>query len=229
MQISDENQAHFSIYRTEIGMYTIGDALTDEHLFELCRDNGDAFASLKLMVSHTSAAIHESLLDASYTQKFYTIPPPVFATRSSDVYSPARSQRSYGPPPRRLSSAGERIPQEIGGDYDASVSSENADAAERDPDRTRIKRGPFKTTNIPFPRRGHSPHMSVLSISVSQSLRQGSLQVHYRSLSMNAGSTPLRTGTSLSPLSTTIPLSLGGGLATQPTLKRQPSAAESLS
>lgn len=45
---------------------------------------------------------------------------------------------------------------------------------------------------------------------------------------MNAGSTPLRSsGKALSPLSTT--LSLGGGLTTQPRLKRQPSSAGSLS
>ena len=87
---------------------------------------------------------------------------------------------------------------------------------------------PFRMpASIPSPHRGHSPHMSVPSISVSQPSRQGSLQVHNRSLSMNAGSTPLRSGKPLSPLSTTI--SLGGGLAAQPTLKRQPSAAGSLS
>ena len=142
MQISDDNQAHFSIYRTEIGSYAIGDALIDEHLFELCRDHGDALASLKFMVSHTSAAVRELQLDAPYTPKFYTIPPPTVLIRSSDVYSPARLQS----PPRSLSSASDRMPQEFGGDYDASVSSDNADAAERDPNRTRIKRGSFKTT-----------------------------------------------------------------------------------
>ena len=124
MQISDENQAHFSIHRTEIGSYAIGDALTDEHLFELCRDHGDAFASLKLMVSHTSAAIHEPQLDASYTQKFYTIPPPLVPTRSNDVHSRVHSQHRRGSPPRSLSSTSERMPQEIGGGYGASVSSE---------------------------------------------------------------------------------------------------------
>ena len=55
MQISDESQAHFSIYRTEVGSFAIGDALDDEQLFDLCRDEGDAFASLKLVVSNTSA------------------------------------------------------------------------------------------------------------------------------------------------------------------------------
>ena len=69
MQVSNESQAHFSIYRTEVGSYAIGDALTDYHLFKLCRDHGDTYASLKFMVSHTSAVIHEPLLDPSCAQE----------------------------------------------------------------------------------------------------------------------------------------------------------------
>ena len=159
MQISDESQAHFSIYRTEVGSFAIGDALTDEHLLELCRDHGDAYASLKFMVSHTSAAVHESPLDSSYSQKFYTIPPPVVVPRAGDVYSPVRSQHPSGSPPRSLSSASERIPQESGGGYDASVSDDNADAAERDPNRATIKPGSYKTTQrmIPPSLRPQSP------------------------------------------------------------------------
>jgi len=125
MQISDENQAHFSIYRTEVGSFAIGDALADEHLFELCRDNGDSYASLKFMVSHISAAVHKS--------------PPV------------RSQHRSGSPPRSLSSASERIPQESGGGYDASVLDDNADAAERDPNRATIKPGSYKNTQRAVP------------------------------------------------------------------------------
>lgn len=81
--------------------------------------------------------------------------------------------------------------------------------------------------NVPSPRPGHSPQISVPSISVSQLPRQGSSQVHNRSLSMNAGSTPLRSGKPLSPLSSA--LSLGDGLAAQPRLRKQSSAASSLS
>lgn len=73
---------------------------------------------------------------------------------------------------------------------------------------------------IPSSRPGHSPQISVPSISVSQPPEQS--QVHVRSVSMNAGSIPLRPGKPLSPLSTT--LSLGDGLVAQPTLGRQPSA-----
>lgn len=163
MQISDDNQAHFSIYRTEVGSFAIGDALADEKLFELCRDKGDGLASLKFMVSHTSAAVHESPLDSSYSQKFYTIPPPVIVPRSNDVYSPVRSQHRSGSPPRSLSSASERIPQESGGGYDASVSDDNADATERDPNRATIKPGSYKTTQriIPPSLRPQSPQSAV--------------------------------------------------------------------
>jgi len=162
MQISDENQAHFSIYRTEVGSFAIGDALVDEHLFELCRDYGDAYASLKFMVSHTSAAVHESPPDSSYSQKFYTIPPPVVVPRNG-VYSPVRSQHPSGSPPRSLSSTSERIPQESGGGYDASVSDDNADAAERDPNRATIKPGSYKTPQraLPSSLRPQSPLSAV--------------------------------------------------------------------
>src|SRR5882757_1700825 len=151
MQISDENQAHFSIYRTEVGSFAIGDALTDNHLFELCRDHGDAYALLKFMVSHTSAAVHESPLDSSYSQKFYTIPPPVVVPRNNGVYSPVRSQHRSGSPPRSLSSASERVPQESGGGYDASVSDDNADTTERDPNRATIKPGSYRATQRTVP------------------------------------------------------------------------------
>ena len=59
MEISDENQTHFSIYRTEVGPYAIRDALTDKQLFDLCRDQGDYCATLKSMVFHTCAAVHK--------------------------------------------------------------------------------------------------------------------------------------------------------------------------
>lgn len=85
----------------------------------------------------------------------------------------------------------------------------------------------LSAANVPSPRAGHSPQMSVPSISMSQPLRQDNGHAHVRSLSMNAGSTPLRSGKALSPLSTT--LSLGGGLTTQPRLKSQPSSTNSLS
>jgi hypothetical protein len=132
MQISDENQAHFSIYRTEVVSFAIGEALTGEHLFEPRRDHGDTYASLKLMVSHTSADVHMSPLDSSYPREVYTILPPVVIPPNNDVYSPVRSQRCPGSPPRSSSSASERLPQESGGGYDALISDDNTGTAKRD-------------------------------------------------------------------------------------------------
>ncbi|KAL0578708.1 mitogen-activated protein kinase kinase kinase, partial [Marasmius crinis-equi] len=71
----DEDQSRFSIYRTEIGQYAIGDALTDDRLYEICRASGDSKGSLKLLVSHTSATVH----DPNYRppiQPAHSITPP---------------------------------------------------------------------------------------------------------------------------------------------------------
>lgn len=51
MCIPDKSQSKFSIYPSEIGSYALGGALTDTHLFELCRDHGDPTGSLKFFVS----------------------------------------------------------------------------------------------------------------------------------------------------------------------------------
>ncbi|KAK7064298.1 MAP kinase [Favolaschia claudopus] len=55
----EEDQAHFSIYRTEIGSFATSEALSDDRLFDLCREFGDDKGSLKLLVSHSSARVHE--------------------------------------------------------------------------------------------------------------------------------------------------------------------------
>jgi len=103
---------------------------------------------------------------------------------------------------------------------------------ERDPrDKRRMRHeslsrsgSPYRTAaDVPSPRPGHSPHLSTPSVSSSQPLRQG----HNRSMSMNMGSAPLRSGNALSPLSAT--LSLGDGLTAQSRLRRQPSVASSVS
>ncbi|KAJ8083942.1 mitogen-activated protein kinase kinase kinase [Marasmius tenuissimus] len=95
-----EEQARYSIYRTEIGQYAIGDALTDDRLFELCRASGDSKGSLKLLVSHSFAAVH----DPSYRppiQPAHAVTPPVLPQQSSPL------PQSHPPPalqPRRQSS-----------------------------------------------------------------------------------------------------------------------------
>lgn len=94
-------------------------------------------------------------------------------------------------------------------------------------DTQRMVHEPPGRSGSPSLRPGHSHHMSVPSISVSQLSRQGSSQVHNRSSSMNAGSTPIHPGNPLSPLPTS--LSLGDGLTAQPRLRKQSSTTSSLS
>ena len=145
MQVSDEDQVHFSIYRTEVGSRTIGEALADEHLFKLCQDCGDAYASLKLMISYTSGT-HKSLpLGPSYTQKFYTIPPPVITPRTNDTYSPTYRQIDRGPPQGSPSSPGGRLSQGRRGCHDAPAPDNNTDAPRRHPNGITIQDGSLET------------------------------------------------------------------------------------
>lgn len=155
----------------------------------------------------------------------FTIPP-------SQLPSPRRQQSPRITPIRTGSPA-------IGYDRSGTLRPESPaqlSPLDRDPrDKRRMRHeslsrsgSPYRSPgNIPSPRPGHSPQISVPSISVSQPSRQGISQVHTRSLSMNAGSTPLRSGGALSPLSTT--LSLGDGLTARRGLKKQASVASSLS
>ncbi|KAL0575829.1 mitogen-activated protein kinase kinase kinase, partial [Marasmius crinis-equi] len=90
---NDEDQSLFSIYRTEIGQYAIGDALTDDRLYEICRASGDSKGSLKLLVSHTSATVH----DPNYRppiQPAHSITPPVLPQ-----YTPATNTQPQAPIP----------------------------------------------------------------------------------------------------------------------------------
>ncbi|KAI0001934.1 hypothetical protein BJV77DRAFT_25893 [Russula vinacea] len=59
LRIEDEEQTRYSIYRTDVGSYALGEALSDEQLYELCRDNGDSKCSLKFLVANSSAVVHE--------------------------------------------------------------------------------------------------------------------------------------------------------------------------
>nr|WCD39453.1 Ste11-1 [Ganoderma boninense]VWO94206.1 STE/STE11/BCK1 protein kinase [Ganoderma boninense] len=119
LQISDEDQAKFAIYRTEIGQFAIGDALTDDELFGLYKDFGDQTGQLKLLVSHTSASVHEpGPYDPPLTSTVNTIPPPVLPQQT--LYAPLRPNRDTRIRQGSQSSASEPHHAEVG--YEASVS-----------------------------------------------------------------------------------------------------------
>lgn len=103
----------------------MGDALTDEQLYNLCLERGDDEGSLRFFVSHSSAPVHDlSHSTASISPTTVsTIPPPVLPY-SGNSYVSMRPQRRHRSGSRHgsVSSASERLPPEIGAGYEASVS-----------------------------------------------------------------------------------------------------------
>ncbi|KIK70895.1 hypothetical protein GYMLUDRAFT_301387 [Collybiopsis luxurians FD-317 M1] len=135
----EEDQSRFSIYQTEIGAYATSEALSNEKLFELCRTLGDDKGTLKLLVSHSSATVHEQPLQPVRPlpqvsppispPSVVTIPPPVLPQYSTQPLQPLRPKRRSGS--RRegsISSASEQIPTDSPG-YDADL--DNADRDNR--------------------------------------------------------------------------------------------------
>ncbi|KAF7347904.1 MAP kinase kinase kinase [Mycena venus] len=111
----EEDQAHFSIYRTEIGSFATSEALSDDHLFDLCREFGDDKGSLKLLVSHSSARVHEpSPRPASALSPASTFVPPFIPF----AHAPLQPQRRSRSRADSLSSASENLQPEAAG-YDA--------------------------------------------------------------------------------------------------------------
>ncbi|KAJ6604566.1 MAP kinase [Mycena vulgaris] len=138
----EEDQLHFSIYRTEIGSFAIGDALTDDKLFDLCRELGDEKGSLKLLVSHSSARVHEppptrpsgSLSPTSIS----TILPP-FIPFNPASYAPLKPRRPSRSRNGSISSASENLPPEPSAGYEADL--------ERDRDRATIRPNELPVVN----------------------------------------------------------------------------------
>ncbi|KAL1951561.1 hypothetical protein VTO73DRAFT_710 [Trametes versicolor] len=151
LQISDEDQAKYSIYRTEIGQFAISEALLDEELFSLYKEFGDHRGSLKLLVSHSSATVHEPVYDPVATSTVNTIPPPVLPQQ--DLYAPLRPNRAGRIRQNSQSSASEAHPAEVG--YEASVS-DDLDHGDIDPPRdVREHVRPPISRTLPIP--GHRP------------------------------------------------------------------------
>lgn len=74
LKIPDEDQSsEFAIYRTQVSQAALGEALSRENLYRLVRDHGDAEGSLKFLVCHPQARVHESSLT---TSPVLSIPPP---------------------------------------------------------------------------------------------------------------------------------------------------------
>lgn len=59
--LDNADQSRFSIYQTEIGTSAISDALSNDRLYELCRNLGDAKGSLKLLVIESQQSPSHSI------------------------------------------------------------------------------------------------------------------------------------------------------------------------
>ncbi|KLO14494.1 Pkinase-domain-containing protein [Schizopora paradoxa] len=95
LQISDDQQPFFSIYRTDIGSFALSESLSDDRLLEMCRNEGDGKGSVKFLVQHSSAALHLQSPPSRYVAPSHI--PPVLPDQQS-FRSPnnhrARSVRS---------------------------------------------------------------------------------------------------------------------------------------
>ncbi|KAF8807311.1 Pkinase-domain-containing protein [Phlegmacium glaucopus] len=115
---NDDEQNPFAIYQTEIGSYAIGDALTNDALLVLCRDQGDSKGTLKFFVSHASASVHEPPPQPPPME--YTMPPPVLP-HTVNINPLRLKQRRSRSRNGSFSSTSENIPLEVAAGYEADL------------------------------------------------------------------------------------------------------------
>ncbi|KAI5123627.1 hypothetical protein M0805_003441 [Coniferiporia weirii] len=137
LQISDDQQPYFSIYRTEMGSFAIGGALSDDRLMEICREEGDSKASLKFLVQHSSAAVHLTPQPARTLAANHI--PPVLPYEES-FKSPSRKARSTKSNHETMSSTSELGIDPVNG-YEGSVS-DDVNQFERESNRITIRPPP---------------------------------------------------------------------------------------
>lgn len=140
-----------------MGAFAIGDALTDEKLFSLCRDQGDTKGSLKFFVSHSSATVHEPPVRPR-SPTAVTIPPPVLPYNAN--YLPLQPKRRSKQ--ESISSASEQHPLETSAGYEADL-----DNPEREAHRTAVHPSPPVPTFVglgnppPSPQNTRRPNVPI--------------------------------------------------------------------
>ncbi|KAF7799268.1 hypothetical protein EIP86_010500 [Pleurotus ostreatoroseus] len=153
--VYDDDHHLYSIYRTEIGKYAIGDALNDAQLWDLYQ-RGDELGTIKLLVSPTHATVHEPFETKETSPTVKSMPPPPVLPQ------PPLPSQNYGPlVPRRpsnsrrgsMSSTSER-PEMVSG-YEPSVSDDLE--GEREPRRTPRSPPQQYAPRQPLPPRPRSP------------------------------------------------------------------------
>ncbi|KDQ63487.1 hypothetical protein JAAARDRAFT_53694 [Jaapia argillacea MUCL 33604] len=128
LRIADDDQDQFSIYLTEFGAFAMGDALSDDQIFDICMNRGDAKGSLIFFVSHGSAAVHESHSNQA-SPTVNTIPPPILPNRGYPT--PGRSRPGPGSRHDSQSSLSERLQPDVAAGYEPSVSDDLNDGESR--------------------------------------------------------------------------------------------------
>ncbi|THH09471.1 hypothetical protein EW145_g1989 [Phellinidium pouzarii] len=146
LQISDDQQIYFSIYRTEIGSFAIGSALSDERLMDICREEGDSKGSVKLLVQHSSAAVH--LPPPPVRPLVANHVPPVLPYQDN-FRSPSRKARSTKSNHETLSSTSEHFVMDPVTGYEGSISDE-MDQFERERNRNTIRPSPQQVHSQQF-------------------------------------------------------------------------------
>ncbi|EJD03987.1 uncharacterized protein FOMMEDRAFT_121406 [Fomitiporia mediterranea MF3/22] len=140
LQISDDQQPFFSIYRTEIGQFAIGEALSDERLLEICRMEGDSKGTVKFLVQHSSATVHlppppPRSLVANH------VPPVLPNYQESGFRSPSRRAQSTKSNHETMSSTSEPFVVDQMPGNEGSVS-DDLDQHERERNRNTIRPSP---------------------------------------------------------------------------------------
>ena len=158
---TEDESRPYSIYRTEIGCFAIGDALSNERLLALCRDQGDSKGTLKLFVSVSPAPVHEVMPLVQPVEQ-HPIPPVVTTMVNTDPLRFKRRSRSRN---GSLSSQGESQPPKDG--YEADIDN---------PDRETSK----TVSRISPSQQGTTISPSVSSTQPSQLPRRRPSVVHHR-------------------------------------------------
>ncbi|KAI9461832.1 MAP kinase [Boletus coccyginus] len=94
LKIPDEDQSSgFAIYRTQVNRAAVGEALANDSLLRLIREQGDGEGNLKFLVCHPHARVHEPPLPTSPVRSIPP-PPPVFGPLipRSKVSQPSRQE-----------------------------------------------------------------------------------------------------------------------------------------
>ena len=129
LRIEDEEQSQYSIYRTDVGAYALGEALPDEQLYELCRDHGDGKGSLKFLVANSSAVVHErNHPSPAASPTVSSMQPPVVIPATNSVYSRTHARHRSHSRHGSVSSASERPELMNGIDISPSDDQNGADA-----------------------------------------------------------------------------------------------------